>query len=459
MPPPPLRPSSAARMADVVAAADAAVDGGAHPDHALAKAARDHGLPLGHVPLVVRAFNTGRAVRQLDEADVWAKAAAYPVAAADKVLTILETPAPPPVKAAGVSDYARPPAGEEQPLRRPPPLSPAGYDRPKQASAPEEPAPVTPPRDNRLSSGFAAAAHYDRAARAVVSLTPAVYAGVKRAALAAAPDAAAYFFGRREAEDPDTWLLAKAAAAPDPRVTVDHPAVVALRELEAVKAAYVTPASGQHPGDGYEPFAVDGETTWYRPKAASVQTGPPLAHLFPVDPPAAEKPAAAKPALDLAAPTSSPPASVLGPTPLYAKSAGFGGGLVAPLRMTFGGAQSGNAMLKDVTHSLKSLSAPAGSADGLGDDLSRIDTQAAVQDLLTDPRFAGADPKLVVGTYHQLQGLAPRSMRNPALAADYIHRRLQTGPPSYFDLKALTDIEHNLTRIERANRGTPEEDD
>lgn len=458
MPPPRLTAASADRMAAVVDAADALVDGGTPPDHAIAKAAAAHGLPVGHVPVVVRAFNTGRAVRQLGAADVWEKAAAYPVASADAVVALLAAPPAREKAALDLTDYVRPPGDDPfrpayAPLVPPPATA-------KAAAAPPPPA-AKAARDTRVAAGYAAAAAYDRAAELAAGLDPAAYAGVKVAAARVVPAAAAFFFPRAEADHLALYKLAAAGAAPDPAVRTDHPVVRALADLAAAKAAYV---EGGTPG-------------WAVPPPAA-PTCPVLGTPLPPAAPA-EKPAAApRSPVDFDVPKAAAAAAASGDAEPPPPDRSFADRLLSHAtgrqdpKTWFGKgfkmvAADLPAVATQNTFLGKALDLDAGGPGSrpaalgrLPSDLDRLDQQTAVQTLLADPRFAQVDPKVLVSTYRDLHALTPMAMGNPSVAGDFLQRRLQTGPLSHFEIKALTDIEQNLARIKSyRDRRDPDEDD
>ncbi len=425
MPPPRFSAASADRLQDVLAAADDAVDAGAGPDAAIAKAARDAALPVGHVPLAVRAFNTGRAVRQLGAADPWAKAAAYPQATVGGVVGLLTTPPAATKTAADLTDYYVPPAAAGT---RPEPTVV------KAAAAPAvPPAAIKPATDNRIRTTFEAAAELDKVAAFATTAAPGVYAAVKAAAAAVQPAAAAFAFGLVEAAD--RRVAAKAAATPDPAVkTGNHPAVAAVARLAELRAGVVRVDDTPTP-PGWRKFA----TGW-------AEKGPHNAVLgLPVPPKVAVQ----------TPPPGPPPLLATTPRP---KAAGFGGAyksVTSPLLRAY---QS------DVLNPVLSIHGPSPATvssrgmDALDAGMARTDEQAAVQDLLADPRFRTADPRTVIESFRQLHGLAPQAMQNPAVAADFIQRRLQTGPLSAFDLKMVTDLEKNLHAINKPPRSEPGDD-
>lgn len=448
MTPPRLTDLSTNRLHAVVEAADAAVDGGAAPNAALAKAAQDCRLPVGHVPLAVRAFNTGRAVRQLDTgSSPWEKAAAHPIASVPGVLEALEAQTAPTIKVANdLSDYLEPPTYSASAPAPTAPVPPLALSVEKRATAP------APPRPNQTSTILKVAAALDALRAAVGSLTPAAYGTIKAAAERFAPAEAAFAFSAIEAQDFRLHKKAELAvsAGHDPTVANTHPALEAVRSLAAARDTYVPPPTHETPF-GYRKEAVgdNGQVMFAR-----LPVHPLLGIYLPDTPPTPTPIQAGRTTL----------LDGGGPTP--EKSASAGSILTSPLR-GFGSVTS-SALSPFTTNRFSSRAADSfkmndsmgakpygmsGGADRLRSDLDRIDEQAAVQDLLMDSRLQRADPKMVIETYRQLSGLAPQAMRNPAVAADFIVRRIQTGPPSYFDLEKLVSIEKNLAAARRVQTG------
>lgn len=447
--PPPLSADSNDRMFAVLDRASPAVDAGADPNAALAKAAVDLAMPPGHTALLVRAFNTGRAARQLAEGgDAWAKAANHPVADAARVTALMRAPEP---ATPDLSAYATPPRPSVKEAATRPALPPLP-EAVKRAFA-ETPA---APRANRLGLEYKAAAAFDAAAEELGRLAPARYGAAKAAAARYAPAAAPYLFGRLEAERPHFGDLAKKAAAvrADPAFPADHPAVLSVVVLERVKLAYPAEAVPVPP-PGYGPSAT--RPGFYERLPVCPILG------VPVPPPAAK---AAKAA---AAPPEKAPDLILD-RPLDKAAVDDGKkGQQSWLGSLMGGAASGfvgtagkgvnwlaNSPLTNVPAAPQAPK--SNTVDRTRQDIDRIGDQAALQDLMTDPRFRKADPSQVLQAYREYAGLAPLAMRNPAVAGDLINRRLLTGPLGSFDLKSLTDIEHNLARISRARRGDDDEE-
>lgn len=428
--PPPLSAASVDRMGAAVEQADRDVDAGADPTAALAKAARDHGLPVGHVPIAVRAFNTGRAVRQLGAGpDPWTKAADYPSTTADAVVAALSAAPPGPEKRAADLDYAHAPGRGAVKAAAAPVLEPSAWTRSAvtklAAVAPVPAAPAVPPHTHRTE----AAALFDALRDRLVGASPATFAGIKAAAEYAHPGCAADVFGFLEAHNQRLSDKAAAAghAAPDPTVTTDHPAVAEVGRIGAIRAAYAEP-------DPVRPLGyakVAGAPDWYVRR-------PPIG-LLSVDPPA-EGPL------------------VVG-SPDGTKAAGVP--LVTPFLDTLAAgtkAVTSNPVVKPLFDPLVNIGDPTKSVRAdpkLDAAMKGITAHADLQNIVSDPRLSAADPKTVIQTYQELSQLAPNVMRNPAIASDMINRRVQTGPLSAFDLKTLLDMEKTYI----GSRPRPAEDD
>ncbi len=144
----PLSKESEARLMDAVSRVADLVSDGQMPNDAVAKVASDLGLPAGHIPLVVRAFNTGRTnAHRKSTDDVWEKAADVEIADSD---IILEKVFPTSVKTAAnkfhesvvAADYRTPPSkvvrgqrkqAQMELVLKAPPMQSAGYRQIKMA--------------------------------------------------------------------------------------------------------------------------------------------------------------------------------------------------------------------------------------------------------------------------------------------------------------------------------------
>jgi len=478
--PPPLSKESAERMKKVVSLADDLVDAGGEPNVSIAKAAREFGLPVGHVPIIVRAFNTGRSVRQQGASDPWEKAAAHPIADIDLVVRELTRRDLPQPKSAADTDYLLPPAPKPK-ASLPSLLTPdqqvklaAERDSAKAAaelrtSAKKASAPVKQ-ADNRVNLEMAVAAIFDHAVDVAASLKPSQYHAAKKAATRMAPDASSFFFSIVEGSIPDRtgdagdvpynrsiFKSASVTVTPDPTIRTDHPLVRALVEMETAKKAYVVPGPEPVP-DGFERVSGYGGVTWLRKQAVCPIFGT-------IIPPASEPAApAVQPSpggfdmqvpdlVKMAAAGSSP---VLGrgltdwanldPKGMSSFGKGFQRSFAGPMSFMLGNSYLGKAVDLAPEDPEKIESRAVGD---LGRDLGRVDRQSMVQDLLADPRFIKADPKILMDTYRDLASLAPRVMANRSVAADFLQRRLTTGPLSYWDLEKLTAMEKNIASTQR----------
>lgn len=443
----PLRAESAEKLAAAVEAADDLVDAGTPPETALAKAARDHAVPVGHVPFLVRAFNTGRAVRQFGAGDPWEKAASHPVATVEGVRKVLDAPGE--VKTAyapdRTADYFTPPPAPV-PTHYFPLLTGGQKKEAAEAVRREETLRPLPElkSDDRYKVAFAAIDALIALTDELKAATPAQYRAIKEAAAAADPATTEFAFGYAEAND--IWLRQKAASEvkSDPTVTTRHPAVEAVRKLAAARSAFPKEAGAP---DGYAPVDNYGVPVegWYAKAADTPRT------IFgtPVPPPPAPTPIKAVGLFDKQ--TIDTKAAGLSEFANSAKSV-FGnmGGTIMSRKMP-------QQVLADV--SIDRRKDPVATAAGnLPDAFARVDEHAAIQSILADPRFAKADPHTLVQAYRNLANMAPTAMQNPDIASDYLTRRIQTGPLGYHDLEALTRIEKNMAQYHTRPKAEEEDD-
>jgi hypothetical protein len=238
---PPLSEASASRLEAALAdAVDAVESDGVAPDDALAKSAAAHGLPLSHLPMAVKALNTGRAARQLFAGDdPWEKAASFPLATVEGVARRLsDSSRPDPAKAAGDADFDRPP---EVALPPAPDLARLA----NLLGVPEEPkaekcAGARPEQSNVRE--VAVVCNRILAEMEAVSrrTSDALYAGASKLARARHGEAARFAFDRLDAR------RGPAAAEPDLATPPDHPLVKLAGLLARVrgltKAAAVPPS-------------------------------------------------------------------------------------------------------------------------------------------------------------------------------------------------------------------------
>ena len=471
--PPRLSANSTERMEKVVTAADNFVDNGMHPDMALAKAAQEYSLPAGHIPIVVRAFNTGRAVRQLGESDVWSKAAQFPTASAEGVTSyISDISEVKQEKKSSYIDYLTPPNFKEPQYTLPVKEASNGVE--------EEVKPQTVnPRP--INDYYKLAELVDNITDKLERLPANKYAGVKKMAYRCAPDAADFVF--KQLESADYHCNKKASAKPDITVGTDNDIVKMFVEMESIKSAFQEIPSPQPlDEDEYTKIAESGCNSLYKKNPNCKILNKPIPSKVKNDKPKEVKEVKEMHGLELANPiikasddTSKKNSKGIGFKDIMS---GAGKVLKSPFDMVgaIGGAAKGqmgkkweglkeNKLFGPVVKGLQReySSRPSGDAigasEGLQHDLKRLQLRNAVQNLLMDPRFTNSDPKTVIDTFSQLSSLAPRAMANPAVASDFVHRRLMTGPLSYFDTSKLIEMEHNLARIERSARTVYAEDD
>jgi hypothetical protein len=92
-----------------------------------------------------------------------------------------------------------------------------------------------------------------------------------------------------------------------------------------------------------------------------------------------------------------------------------------------------------------------GSESKLQGQLQGLQQQEMINSLLRDDRLKHVQPHEIVRNYNTLASLAPGVMSNPAVASDFIHRIVQTGPLSYHDLAQLTKMEKDYRASRRGD--------
>ena len=80
-------------------------------------------------------------------------------------------------------------------------------------------------------------------------------------------------------------------------------------------------------------------------------------------------------------------------------------------------------------------------------EMAGIHREKLLNKLLSEPEFENYDPHDFARAYADLREIAPNASMNHAIMRDFLRRRLEGGPHSYFDLEALTRIEKNLRGI------------
>lgn len=448
--PPVLSAASAALLEDTVAAAADAVDtAGLSPDRALAKAASDLGLHMRFVPLAVRGYNNGRAARQLASSDdPWERAAGYPQASIDGVMTHLAEGAKTAVEACGAGDYAMPP---EKPLG-PPPAVPSDAEAEEEdkltKKAAELRSKVAAERAAEANAevkrkgladpnavAFEARLLANKYAACVAALPADEAAGVRTLVGRRYPGIVPLLYGRTDKQAKPLFPVKPVAAST--AIGWDHPALALAGELADVLARPTVPYPAKEGADAPRGVAVHPPGHLPEVKTADVfhSLGNVIGGVRGMAPPIGTLVAGA----GRGSPDDKPKGAlgaVLGP---YDQ-------LRARMRTaTEAAAQARtDAMVERAQKSI--LPGPETKFDR---QLETAGYHEALNRMLGDPRFHGADPQQVVRAYKDLHGLAPTVMQNPAVAGDFVHRVLQTGPLGYHDLAQLTAIEKNVTTAKR----------
>ncbi len=391
----------------LAAVTDAAIhdmdNNGVLPDEALAKAASEVGLPVGQVPLVVRGFNNAMSARQrLSSDNPWEKAASFTPATEEGVRSKLAEVVPNKKEECSTSkscdDYESPPPkvkvvrdNQHTAVKLAKFL---GIEEGKKEVKQEKKA-SEEKKKYEYSEAHAlmeVSKHLNKFAREMQSCSSSTYSAVKQAAVNVFGEDVSLVLSFIEERHP---ALKKAASSePDPAVGNDTPfldylerAIYVLNNTE-VKEAFNNAVGG------------------------SIMKNPFI---------------------------SGPLAKSDTKPGLYNSMVDFG--------------RRKNEMFGDLRR--KAIDANYHSIlnseeTKLPFELDRIEEQQSVNDLLADNRVKGTDPAKVIDMYKTLRGLAPTVMRNPSVAADMIHRQIQTGPLSYFDLGQLAQMEKNVAEAARA---------
>lgn len=422
---PPLSELSAARLDRVMSRVADVIEHSpdTDPNPVLAKAASDEGLPFGHIPFIVRAYNTSRAAgRMAASLDPWERAAPYKQASVQRVAEALGQHVTPVAKQSvdgPLDDYAFPPE----------PLSPELPDvkafgdylgvQPtpvvKQASAP----------DTRVSPSLGDVVGklgllVGKAVALGEGMTPSEYTGVMKIASAVDCKAADLIGSKLVNRYPGL----KVAARPDPTIRPDHLLVRVITAVGKLAAVVPVPAKPQQPSllsragkslMGGTNQLLNGVTSRLRD----------VNHQLISDNPEASTSALFKP---------------FGQFKAQMKAVGD--------RRS---AEYGKIVENQVNEQLQKQVSPGKEVPQELKHLGRVET---INELLQDPRFKTEAPDKVVRAYQSMAGLAPTIMENPAVAGDFVHRVMQTGPLNYYDLGQLVSMEKahaEATKARRAN--------
>lgn len=87
-------------------------------------------------------------------------------------------------------------------------------------------------------------------------------------------------------------------------------------------------------------------------------------------------------------------------------------------------------------------------------ELRAIEAQTLLHDLLTnDEVLSGYDPTEVLNAFNEISRLSPRAATQPALMRPMLRKRLTQGSQEPFEAQQLVDMEHKLTQINRPSSG------
>lgn len=433
MPIPRMTAQDEERIADAIGAAAADPGVEQDPDAALAKAAEDAGLPAGHLPILVRAYNTARAGLQRDRGgDAAEKAAEFPVATLPGVASRMFPEAEP--KAA--ADPGRPAWAL---AHDPAPFPEARFDSMLAAWAAETPAAAGP------APAYATARA--KAASAMKTLDAArSEAGVAKVAAAAALDALAAALrpagalpladlraGAAGRHGPDGEAVAIAAGRRlggiAKRASVDpyHSVASRPREYALLDAA----VAAVREADAAAEVAALAEPA-VRAKVAAE-----MSPFLPPPPPAPEP--CVLDGLEKGASLSPIPAArrFVGDavrTNLLSRASAGIDGLTAPADPT---ADRGRPTYEQT---LARLSDPAHEAR-----VADLEDQFAVQSMLVDdPVLSSYPPKAVSRAFNEISRAAPHLASQPLLMRPLLRKALVAGNLDSFEADQAANVEGRL---------------
>lgn len=428
----------------------ASVSAGLTPSAAVVKAARDLNYPPSMVPLLVHAFNVGRATMQREKAagDLGTLLGEYPLANLETVMDTLY-----PADPAGVlKSAAAAQRAEQVPVEflRPPSVVPLADRQEKQALAaqpipwaaqyreqPPDPGPLS-----RVDAQLAAKRACQDAVRRGEEQAARLHEQIRQATVKLAsyflrhdrkPFSEVAHFGRQlfgpAAEEPLKYAYAAAG--------LREPAAAA----EPKYAAYVDRHEPPYSLLG-EVVKLAGQYLATRQQLAEQQQRLTKEAARGYDPFGRELPAPLDPDQPQPLPSSRPS----GTTP---KSAGFFGTLLgtstAGLLNSYRASDFGKPKEKRIEDAQLELSDPDHT-----NELRAIEARTMLHDLLTnDDVISGYDPAEVFNAYNEIAQLAPRASTQPAVMRSLLRKRLTQGSQEPFEAQQIADIEHKLTQTVR----------
>lgn len=412
------------RLLDAFDGMQSLVAAGDTPNDAAVKVARDLGVPIGHVPLLARVYNTqaGNEARRAGST-LLAKAAAVAVADSDTIVAALEAEAPAAKAAALRDDFAHGPSWyRPEPVDDGPPMRKSAspllgaydaavtyreeFDGPRHLT--DRYRTLERARDE-AADAFDAAMVAEERFRAGLSKVAAALADYREPALVDVRDNAADVLG------------------PDAVTVLDH---VAARQPELAKHASRDPH-----------HAVDRRRGVYGAVVAAIELGRDAVAAGAANVKAA---AAFKAAEAAAAPKIDRPE--VAPTSLLSKRA------AGPFTTSLGVALSRDAVQgamdrlgvpaqeKRVDRAYSTLTNPTHEQE-----LEDIHTRAMLADLMAnDEVIAAHDPHEVARSFNQLSRLAPRVSRQPLLMESLLRQTLQQGAMAHYDSDQILSTEQKL---------------
>jgi hypothetical protein len=444
--PPPMSQESEERLLRVLE--KVALEEG-EPNQLLARAATEERVPPGHIHLLTNAYNTGRTTLQRQSHDdVWLKAAHFPLADPQQVLDIMY---PDTVKAASPvisEEYNLAPAWvlrqreRKKGMAKAPPFRPEHPRHEPAESGLEETrlkkkeGTYQKARREREEAQGVSQAHADRAALCGDRLLD-YFQSSPHDPYPRVRKNAEWLFGKEQVTDlfdylettrPELLKQADDPLAPTRGEPYDlvREALEARRSHEEQAAALAAFSRAEH--------RARHEWLWGDKEAATELS-----------------------AQDLLSGTTAQLKTAAGPGPAgMMGTLGLGAMLLGPLSSI---TANNDAMVKARAEAMaeKALKAP-GRDPRFDAEITAIKRETILHDLLGNDEVIGAhDPQKVLESYHELSGLAPRASLQPGVMRDFLRRRLEGGPHSYFDLEGLTRIENNLAKLEHG--GDRDEDE
>jgi hypothetical protein len=436
-----LTKESEERLSAAIAAVRERTTHGECPNDAIVKVASDKGISAGHVRLLVRAYNNGRAVEHIKSASSLVdKASAFPLADASVILermfpTDVKTPAEKIAAAAVSDDYKRSPSGwlqRRELATRKTTLTKAAAER-KPSTVPSYP--EYPHRAERQALSDLADLE-----RELSDIRQTVYGDCYK--VASAINAVGDYFRRPDAHNVnEVRVNAAARYGPPGEALLTH-------ATKFVKAAQAAPRGHTHAVNwDAEPYALikaamDSMSAFSsnREKLEKAETE------FP------EKKAA------LLRPFGLTPQRTVNAGSIWEDRLLKDGASVAPFMVA--GVTSGMArglaekvMPKTremlVQDALQRLGSPKHE-----DRLREIQAQTMLHELIaSDPVISGYDPEDVMEAYNNLAEVQPRAMQTRLMAQALLRKYLeQASAFDPFDVDQMLDVEKKITA-----RNAPEE--